>query len=229
MSHPPSASASYHSLMVHDVKHSNEEIIINKESFPDIYEGDYIQVYHVDNPGQKLALRIPYATTTSNSNGTQTQNAATSGRADISLLKSVAGVIQLTSFHKVAVEKVYDIKNIEIHSVDIAFRKQFLQRGNLWRYKQYMIGRTVHIGGVSSILGMQAQFQELWCSLSNTTESLQPVVSGVITNNTHFTFRSRSTRLIWLIQISVEMWEVDQVSECCVSLLCITVVYMYRL
>lgn len=199
MSHSPS----YHGLMVHDVKHSHEEVIINKDTFPDIFEGDYIQVYHVDNPNLKLSLRIPF------SNGSQ--NAATSGRADISLLKSVASVIQLTSFHKVAVEKVYDIKDIEIHSVDIAFRKQFLQRGNLWRYKQCMIGRTVHVGGVSSILGMQAQFQELWRS-ANTTDLLQPLVSGVITNNTRFTFRSRSTRLIWLIQISVEMWEIDQVT-----------------
>jgi hypothetical protein len=33
---------------------------------------------------------------------------------------------------------------------------------------------------------------------------------GVISERTHFVFRSRSARIIWLVQISSEMWEYDQ-------------------
>ena len=33
-----------HSIMIHDVTHSSEDIIINKDIFPHILEGDYVQV-----------------------------------------------------------------------------------------------------------------------------------------------------------------------------------------
>ncbi|CAM9741836.1 unnamed protein product [Choristocarpus tenellus] len=36
------------------------------------------------------------------------------------------------------------------------------------------------------------------------------VTSGVLTEKTHFIFRSRSSRIFWLVQISVEMYEFSQ-------------------
>ena len=35
------------------------------------------------------------------------------------------------------------------------------------------------------------------------------MVSGVVTSTTHCIFRTKSVRLIWLVQISREMWELD--------------------
>lgn len=35
--------------------------------------------------------------------------------------------------------------------------------------------------------------------------------SGVVTESTKFVFRSRSARIIWLVQISAEMFDFDQV------------------
>ena len=31
--------------------------------------------------------------------------------------------------------------------------------------------------------------------------------TGIVTKNTKITFRSRSSRIIWLVQISTEMWD----------------------
>ena len=67
-----------------------------------------------------------------------------------------------------------------------------------------MFGRPVHIGQtVTAVGGVQAQVQEL--GINGT-----PTISGVISERTHFVFRSRSARIIWLVQISSEMWEYDQ-------------------
>ncbi len=39
----------------------------------------------------------------------------------------------------------------------------------------------------------------------------KPVLSGLISEETNFIFRSRCARINWLVQISAEMWEYDQV------------------
>jgi hypothetical protein len=61
----------------------------------------------------------------------------------------------------------------------------------------------VHLKQQVTVGGVLAQIQEL---------AFQgiPLRSGVISENTHFIFRSRSTRIIWLVQISSEMWEYDE-------------------
>lgn len=35
----------------------------------------------------------------------------------------------------------------------------------------------------------------------------QPAKSGIVTEDTMITFRSRSSRIFWLVQISAEMWD----------------------
>ena len=40
-----------------------------------------------------------------------------------------------------------------------------------------------------------------------------PLLSGIITEKTHFIFRSRSTRIVWLVQISKEMYEYDSINN----------------
>ena len=74
----------------------------------------------------------------------------------------------------------------------------------MWRFKSDMFGRPVHVGQtVTAVGGVQAQVQEL--GIKGT-----PTISGVISERTHFVFRSRSARIIWLVQISCEMWEYDK-------------------
>jgi len=129
------------------------------------------------------------------------------------MLKQVAEVIQLKPYQKVQVERVGSLSAIAVDYVELSFRKQFLQRGNLWRFKESMIGRTVHTGITTNLSNISATVQEVLqnhsCAGGGQQLRQVPVVSGLITSNTHFIFRSKSVRLIWLIQISVEMWELD--------------------
>ena len=38
-------------------------------------------------------------------------------------------------------EKVEDISQVEVDFIEVVFRKQFLQRGNMWRTKKALFGR----------------------------------------------------------------------------------------
>ena len=183
------------SVMIHTDKHSTNELIINREIFKELSDGDYLNVWEVDKPSRKLVLRVP----------PYIAGQSIGGRLEISILKTVADPLNIKAFSKVNVEKV-SRKDAEVDFVELAFKKQFLQRGNLWRFKNSIpVGQTIHVGGFFSVDGINAQIQEIGKSGSEIA-----TISGVITDKTHFIFRSRSTRIIWLVQISKEMYETDQ-------------------
>ncbi len=177
-------------LMVHTTAHSTDDIILNKDIFSGKFEvGDYISVADPDRPSANLILKVPSLQTVG-------------GRLEISLSKNIAESLSFKSFSRVNVTKV-NIENASIDFVELAFKRQFLQRGNMWRFKRAMFGRPVYIGQNIGVDGVQATIQELG-------NSGKPMISGIITERSHFIFRSRSTRIIWLVQISSEMWEYDQ-------------------
>ena len=121
-------------------------------------------------------------------------------RLEISIMKAVADQMNLVPYGRVVVEKVSDPKTLDVDFIELVFRRQFLQRGNMWRAKMAMFGRPVHIGQTVVMDGLQATVQEIG-------KDGKPLFSGVISENTNFVFRSRSCRIIWLVQMSSEMWE----------------------
>ncbi len=131
---------------IHLPSHSQEELLIDRQLFG-CNEGDVLSVQAVSVPGELIVLRVPPC--------------LSHRPVPLSLLKGVADLLRINNFAKVTVQRLNEIeqRSVELKYVEMAFRKQFLQRGNLWRYKQAMIGRTVHLGMSNSIGGLQAQVQ----------------------------------------------------------------------
>jgi hypothetical protein len=67
-----------------------------------------------------------------------------------------------------------------------------------------MYNRTYQGQNISNINGVQVQIQVIM-------KDSNKINSGVVTESTKFVFRSRSARIIWLVQISAEMFDFDQV------------------
>lgn len=181
------------SLLVHTNSHSPEELIVNPELFPTCVPGGLLQIYDPDNPDNRSILRVPQSSF----------NPA--GRLEISILKSIADSANLKQYSRVVVDHISE-KEAELDFVELSFRRQYLQRGNMLRFKNYVIGRTVHLNQNMAIHSMQAQIQDL-----RTDSKL--MTSGLITNSTKFVFRSKSSRIVWLVQISAEMWDIDTVCK----------------
>ena len=78
-------------------------------------------------------------------------HAHAASRVEVSVLKAVAETVQLKPYQRVQVQKILNVADFAIDYVELSFRKQFLQRGNLWRYKEALIGRTLHIGSNANI------------------------------------------------------------------------------
>lgn len=185
-----SSSARLCTLMVHSPSHNAEELQLNPEIFTDLAPGDFIQVYDPQNYEGYLVLKVPAMPTLTS-------------RMEISLTKVIADANNLKAFAKVVIEKIVP-ETAMIDFVELSFKRQYLQRGNFFRFQNEMIGRPIYLNQNVNINGIQAQIQEL-------RKDYDTKRSGIISDRTKFVFRSRSARIIWLVQISAEMWEFDQV------------------
>lgn len=186
----PQPQGKLRSLMIHSAEHSSEEVIFNPNVFTDLQEGSYVKIFDVERPHNKLVVRVP-------------PFGNVSGRLEVSLSKSVAEAFALQPFSKVLVEEVPSVRDVEVDFVEVAFRRQYLQRGNMWRFKRSLVGRAVHTQQNVVIDGVAAQVLEMSAGGNSVT-------SGVISENTNVIFRSRSARIYWLVQITSEMWAFDQ-------------------
>lgn len=185
------------SLMIHNPSTSSlnggDEVILNPEVFPDMKPGSLIQIFDPDSPSNVIVLKVP--------NKAQLPT----GRMEISILKTIADAAGFKQFSRVVVGHISE-SEAKIDFVELSFRRQYLQRGNMLRFKSALVGRTVFQNQNITINSMQANIQDL-------RKSSKPIVSGLVTNATKFVFRSKSARIVWLVQISAEMWDVDKDGE----------------
>lgn len=66
----------------------------------------------------------------------------TGGRLEVSLAKQIADTLNIKPYSRVMVEKIQNPHLYQVDFVELTFKKQFLQRGNMWRFKKSMSGRS---------------------------------------------------------------------------------------
>jgi len=124
------------SLMVHTQSHYSEDIILNPDLFSDdIHVGDFIRIYNPDYMNNILILKVPMIPS----------NVSISSRLEVSLIKSIADTNNFKSFSKVVLEKI-NPNDVSIEFIELSFKKQYLQRGNIYRLRNNMRGRAVYVG-----------------------------------------------------------------------------------
>ncbi|GKZ00753.1 hypothetical protein MPSEU_001027100 [Mayamaea pseudoterrestris] len=128
-----------------------------------------------------------------------------SARTQISLLRPIADLYGLSSYDMVTVHKVDDEsvwQNVSADFVLVTIKDQFISRGDMHYFISKLIGSWVYEGErlLDDTKGIQAHAKEI-------RHKDKHAYSGLITDQTKITFRSRSSRLIWLVQISVEMFD----------------------
>ncbi|KAJ0399084.1 hypothetical protein ATCC90586_003049 [Pythium insidiosum] len=121
------------------------------------------------------------------------------GKLQVSVLKDTAAVFQLAPFHDVTLRFI-DKSQLELSFVEISVKDQFLSRRDLWYLTQALIGTALYVGKSVRVHGARWQVLDL-------RAHGDIVRSGVVSSRTKFTFRSRTSRVMWLVQMSPEMWD----------------------
>jgi len=131
-----------------------------------------------------------------------------SARTQVSILKQVADLYHMSQYDRVTVTKVAAedekevLEEVSADFILVTFKDQFISRGEMYQFQHSLIGRWLYEGVRldSSADGIRANAVEI-------RHAEEKFCSGIVTENTKITFRSRSTRIIWLLQISSEMFE----------------------
>jgi DEP domain-containing protein 5 len=124
-------------------------------------------------------------------------------RLEVTISKMIAESLKINSFSsKVLVSKAAAL-DVELDFAMLSFKRQFVQRGDMMRFKKAVMGRIIYSGQTINCENVQSTVQDMEISR-------RPIRSGIVTADTNIVFRSRSARIYWLVQISAEMWELDK-------------------
>ena len=139
-----------------------------------------------------------------------------SARTKVSLLRRVADLYQITSFDTVTVTQIpkhtrpFVQQRISADFVTITFKDQFVSRGDMFYFQRSFLNSWVYEGKRLSFNGIRTNTKVI-------RHGDHIVRSGIISEETKLTFRSRSARIIWLVQMSSE---VSHLSTCRVDSFC---------
>lgn len=121
-------------LWTHQSSFSNEDVILSKDLFDEFIQvGDFIRITCVDSESNQSAMLH-------NSGLILKVTSMQSGRVEVSINKQVADALNIKPYSRVMIHQI-NPKEYEVDFVELTFKRQFLQRGNMWRFKKSMFGR----------------------------------------------------------------------------------------
>jgi hypothetical protein len=129
-------------------------------------------------------------------------------RPQISMLRNVADLYSLSSYDMVTVHKIDPgekgevLKMVSADFVVVTIKDQFISRGDMHSFQRALQGSWIYEGQrlTESTRSIKAHAQEI-------RHGNFAAKSGIVTDKTMITFRSRSARIFWLVQLSTEMWD----------------------
>lgn len=129
-------------------------------------------------------------------------------RTQISILRQVADLYNLSNYDLVTVHKIEQrdeeevLKAVSADFVVVTIKDQFISRGDMLLFQTKLIGTWIYEGQrlIEPTRKIKAHAREI-------RHGNFSAKSGIVTEKTNITFRSRSARIIWLVQLSSEMWE----------------------
>jgi hypothetical protein len=129
-------------------------------------------------------------------------------RTQVSMLRQVADLYSLSSFDMVTIHKIdpHDepevLRAVSADFVLVTIKDQFISRGDMQFFQTALLGTWMYEGQrlTESTRGLKAHAREI-------RHGNFSAKSGIVTKDTMITFRSRSSRIFWLVQLSCEMWD----------------------
>lgn len=142
-----------------------------------------------------------------------------SARTQVSLLRPIAELYNLSSFDTVTIRKIEPqhharcLQSCRADFVLVTIKDQFISRGEMQGFLQesllgswvYEGQRLLEAGRNIQATARQIRHQDL------------KVPSGIITEDTKITFRSRSARFVWLVQLVRLPGSASRMNRCCMA------------
>ncbi|CAI5743226.1 unnamed protein product [Hyaloperonospora brassicae] len=183
-------------LLVHGPEfRAGELLVLNPDVFPDVPQHSLVELVQAERRHPRLVLTVESL-------------APVRGTVHVSVARDLAAQFGLEAFGSVRVRRLSTPSDVVVDFVELSFKDQFLSRADVWRFKVTMLGHCVYEGRAVECSGMRGQVDAILRHSHSHHSTATPVQCGVIGDATKIVVRSRSSRLVWLVQLSTEMWQV---------------------
>ena len=148
-------------------------------------------------------MRVSFVMSVSEGSLTSIKSGA---RIQVSLLRQVADLYNISAYDTITITQVTRNRAPFVHQaiaadyLTITFKDQFVSRGEMYSFQKWFLNSWVYEGKRLSFNGIQTEAKVI-------RHGDNKVPSALISEDTKLTFRSRSARIIWLVQMSSEMWD----------------------
>ncbi|CCF58592.1 hypothetical protein KAFR_0E04420 [Kazachstania africana CBS 2517] len=193
-------------LSYHEAKLSNEMVALNLDDISDIEEGDLceLKVYNKHSSKDHAKMKI-YFIAKDYTGELKTRSQKNKSNISISF-GQLQSLLDLPPMSKLVIKKKSKDK-VEADLVEINVKDCSLNRGDMWWISSQLVDSCLFSGQKLVFLD----------SIRGTVKGIyrdgKKVLAGYVGEKTRVVFRSESARLIFLIQITEEMWNFEETGE----------------
>ena len=176
-------------LMFHTAHFSSSDLILKQEVFSGILDKEIIEIIPQDTNYPPFVVQVSSDSFTSKANLTLSIS---------SQLASLLGLASLRSL-EVRVKRLSGTK-YDCEELVVSIKDQHICRSDIWKCSEGYRGMAVY----KSQLISKSSFRAVVSHLVSDSKS---ALTAVITKATKITLRTKSCRVIWMVEMSQEMWE----------------------
>ncbi|CUM67994.1 uncharacterized protein PRCAT00005708001 [Priceomyces carsonii] len=185
----------------HELRTSDEDVIIDSNALPGSKVGD---VYELETllKVKKLVFVIGYQTLKDNTEQAQKYN------FQVSLISNpLQKLMDLPPRSLVLIKKVSDISLVEADSIEIYIKDTNFSRDSMWAFSSNLVNTCCYVSKRLTFLGSRTGV------VKYIYKNGRRILSAFISHKTKVVFRSESANIVFLIQLSREMWHFEENGE----------------
>lgn len=200
----------------HELASYSQDVVVDSSALADLRVGNVYELQPVrkepNAKAQKLVFVIHESTVLAKGPVTAPATAASTlpkakPAFQISLLSSLQKILDIPPRSTVLVRMIRDISTVELDCVEIYLRDVNFSRDSQWSLSSTMVGSCCYVDQKVSYLGNRIGLVK--CLFKDGKR----LFSGYVGTNTNVIFRSESAKLVFLVQLSREMWHFEENGE----------------
>lgn len=181
----------------HDTRSSGDTVLVDMSQLPGAKEGDVAELQPIDDEiksKKKLLFII------------KQMNNELIRRSKLSVVSNLQSMFNSNSRNPVII-KLKDKTEVEADLIEIMIKDIGLNRGDIWELSSLLTNTCVYKNQKLTFL------ETIRATVGNIYKMGKKTFSAYVGNNTKIVFRSESARLIFLIQITEEMYHFQEDGE----------------
>lgn len=197
----------------HEPRTYEQVVVIDLAALPGLKPGNVYEMEPVKKDPSKAQKKFIFIVKDQNiiSKDAATNSAATASKNkpnfQISLLSNLQKLLDIPPRSLVQVKLVSDVTTVEVDTVEIYLKDVNFPRDSQWSISSSLVGTCCYVDQRVSYLSNRIG------TLKSIFKDGRKLFSGYIGPNTSIIFRSESAKLVFLVQLSREMWNFEENGE----------------